>query len=370
VADEPPLVSVIIPNYNYARTLGHSIRSAHAQAYPRLEIIVVDDRSTDDSPRVAEEAARETGATVLRTAVNSGVSTARNLGAEHARGDILFFLDSDVALEPDAVGNAVRLLLAEPGLGAICGMYLPEPMFADSLVKEYRALQQYFWFNEIEGPIPGLHSALFGIRTEVFREVGPFNPRLRHTEEQEYGFRLHQRYEVRATKAIRGRHDHDADLRTVLRKVFHRTRLGIPHWIHLHRLPGGAATGGRALSAAVFLLAVADIALPFLLGPAAIAVPVLLVALAILLDLRVYRYVFRRKGVGFGLYFVCVHTLVNLTCAVAAGIGVLHGVLFPRRVRRLYATEDLVGPPAEPSAGLSAAGGTRPEAGVAREARA
>jgi GT2 family glycosyltransferase len=338
VADEPPLVSVIIPNYNYARTLGHCIRSALAQDYPRLEVIVVDDRSTDDSLQVAAA----TGVEVLQTPVNSGVSTARNLGAEAAGGEVLFFLDSDVALEPTAVANAVRILQAEPGVGAICGMYLPEPMFADSLVKQYRALQQYFWFNEIEGPIPGLHSALFGIRAEVFREVGPFNPRLRHTEEQEYGFRLHQRYEVRATKQIRGRHDHDADLRTVLRKVFHRTRLGIPHWIHLHRLPGGAATGGRALSAAVFLLAALSLPLPFLLGPAAAAAPVLLAAAAIALDLRAYRYVFRSRGPAFGLYFVGVHTVVNLTCAVAAGIGVLHAVLLPGRVRRLYATEDLV----------------------------
>jgi hypothetical protein len=352
VTDGPPLVSVIIPNYNYARTLAHCIRSAQAQRYPRLEVIVVDDRSTDDSLAVA----RATGARVLQTPVNSGVSTARNIGADAARGEIFFFLDSDVALEPDAVAHAVRILQAEPGVGAICGMYLPEPMFADSRIKQYRALQQYFWFNEIEGPIPGLHSALFGIRAEVFGEVGPFNPRLRHTEEQEYGFRLHQRYEVRATAQIRGRHDHDDRLRVVLRKVFHRTRLGIPIWLRLRRLPGGAGTRERAASSAVYLLAALAVPLPVLLGPVAAAAPVLLLGGAIGLDAGTYRYVFRHRGPAFGLYFVGVHALVNLTCAVAAGIGVLHGVLFPRRVRRLYSTADLVGTnlPADLAQGVEA----------------
>ena len=350
MADEPPLVSVIIPNYNYARTLGYCIRSAQTQDYPRLEVIVVDDRSTDDSLQVATA----TGARVLRTPVNSGVAAARNLGADHATGEILFFLDSDVALEPAAVANAVRILQAEPEVGAICGMYLPEPMFADSLIKQYRALQQYFWFNEIEGPIPGLHSALFGIRAEVFAEIGPFNPRLRYTEEQEYGFRLHERYEVRATKQIRGRHDHDDRLSVVLRKVFHRTRLGIPVWLRLRRLPGGAATGGRAASSAVFLLAALSLPLPLLFGPAAIAAPVLLLAGAIGLDAGTYRYVFRHRGPAFGLYFVGVHALVNLTCAVAAGTGVLQRVLFPRRVRRLYSTADLVPAGAGPAGGAQA----------------
>src|SRR4051794_698168 len=102
---DQPLVSVIIPNYNYARTLSACIEAVQRQTYPAIEIIIADDCSTDDSVAVA----RGHGVTVLESPVNSGVSTARNLGAEHARGDVLFFLDSDVALETDAVAKAVEL---------------------------------------------------------------------------------------------------------------------------------------------------------------------------------------------------------------------------------------------------------------------
>ena len=126
-----PLVSVIIPNYNYARTLSACIEAVQRQTYPAIEIIVADDASTDDSVAIA----RRMNVTVLEGRVNKGVSSARNRGADHANGDVLFFVDSDVALEADAVEKAVDILLREPGLGAVCGMYLAEPMFPDSLVK-------------------------------------------------------------------------------------------------------------------------------------------------------------------------------------------------------------------------------------------
>lgn len=333
---EQPLVSVIIPNYNYARTLSACIEAVQRQTYPAIEIIVADDCSTDDSVTVASRL----GVTVLESAANGGVSMARNLGAEHARGDVLFFLDSDVALEPDAVANAVEILGAEPGLGAICGMYQAEPMFPDSLVKRYRAIQQYVWFNEVDGPIPGLHSALFAIRMEVFREIGPFNSQLRWTEEQDYGFRLNARYEVRASGSIRGRHDHDGTLRVMITKVFQRTRLGAPNWIRLGALPGGAGTPYRALGSGFILAAVLSVLSSLLLGPWALIVTAVLAGVGMALDWRTYAYAYRHHGILFGLQFTVLHLLVTLTSAVAAGIGILQGLLFPAKMRRLYGVEN------------------------------
>jgi glycosyltransferase involved in cell wall biosynthesis len=331
-----PLVSVIIPNYNYARTLTACIEAVQAQTYPAIEIIVADDCSTDDSVAIA----RQLGVVVLEGAVNGGVSIARNRGSEHARGDVLFFVDSDVALEPTAVARAVEILLAEPGLGAVCGMYQAEPMFSDSLVKRYRAIQQFVWFNEVEGPIPGLHSALFAIRTDVFREIGPFNDRLRWTEEQDYGFRLNACYEVRAVSSIRGRHDHDGTLRIMLTKVFQRTRLGAPNWVRLGQLPGGAGTSYRALGSGFILAATLGLLSSPILGLWALAATAVFAGIGIALDWRTYAYAYRHHGVLFGLQFTVLHMLVTLTSAVAGGIGILQGLLFPARMRRLYGVEN------------------------------
>ncbi|MFD9544126.1 glycosyltransferase family 2 protein [Streptomyces sp. NPDC060022] len=329
---EAPLVSVIIPNYNYAPTLAACIEAAQGQTYPAIEVIVADDCSTDDSVAIA----RRLGVTVLESPVNRGVSTVRNLGAESARGEVLFFVDSDVALAPDAVAKAVEVLLADDNLGAVCGMYQAESLFPDSVVKKYRAIQQYVWFNEVDGLIPGLHSALFAIRTAVFREIGPFNDQLRWTEEQDYGFRLNERYSVWATSSVRGRHDHDGTLRVMLTKVFQRTRIGAPNWVRLRSLPGGAGTSYRALGSGFVLTAALSLLGVLLFGPLALLATAATLSVGILLDWRTYAYAYRHHGVLFGLQFTLLHLLVTLTSALAAGIGILQGLLFPRSVRRLY----------------------------------
>jgi glycosyltransferase involved in cell wall biosynthesis len=330
--NEEPLVSVIIPNYNYASTIGECIKAAQTQSYPRIEIIVADDASTDDSVAIAAGL----GVSVVQVPVNSGVSTARNLGVSHANGEVLFFVDSDVALDPDAVEKAVRYLQEDPKLGGICGMYRAEPMFPDSLVKRYRAIQQYVWFVEIEGAIPGLHSALFAMWTKTFREVGEFNDQLRWTEEQDYGFRLNAKYEVKAVPDIRGRHDHDGTLKIMLTKVFNRTRLGAPNWLRLRKMPGGAGTSSRALGSAFVL---AGLLAPFtavFLGWSALGLAAVLLGIGIICDWRTYSYAFKHEGILFGLQFVPIHLLVMLTSGVAAGIGILQGVLYPSMTRKLY----------------------------------
>jgi glycosyltransferase involved in cell wall biosynthesis len=99
-----PLVSIVIDNYNYARYVGAAIESALAQTYPRTEIIVVDDGSTDGSGSViARYAPRIT--TIFQD--NRGQSGAFNSGFESCRGDIVIFLDSDDALRPEAVSEIV-----------------------------------------------------------------------------------------------------------------------------------------------------------------------------------------------------------------------------------------------------------------------
>ncbi len=340
-----PLVSVIIPSYNSSRTLDLCLQSVAAQTYPHLEVIVVDDGSTDGSDQIA----LAHGATLVRTEKNSGQSVARNLGADHARGEILFFLDSDVALDTRGVEIAVRTLQDNPRIGAICGAYDPEPLLPTTLAAQYRTVEQYVWFNEVEGPIQGLYSALFGIRADVFREIGPFDPALRHTEDQDYGFRLLQRYEMWVTTEIHGRHDHDATLRTIFRKVFQRTRLGMQLWLRYRSLPGGAASGARAWSSATVLAMALTLPLPWLLGPLAALIPVAFAVLTLTLDFAMFRHAFASRGVGFGIYFTVVRFLVLLTTAVAASIGVVQYLLTPRTAKHGGPLATVSGSPAQGS---------------------
>ena len=99
-----PLVSIIINNYNYGRYLGAAIESALGQTYARVEVVVVDDGSTDDSRVVI---ARHVGRVVPVYKANGGQASAFNAGVAASRGDILCFLDADDAFLPHKVAAAV-----------------------------------------------------------------------------------------------------------------------------------------------------------------------------------------------------------------------------------------------------------------------
>jgi hypothetical protein len=264
------------------------------------------------------------------------VSVARNLGAAHARGDVLFFLDSDVALAPDAVAQAVALLRSDPRIGAVCGNYEPVPLNRDSLVKEYRTLYRHYWYLVAEGPIQGfLPVAIIAFPAKVWAEVGPWNPKLLQTEGAEVGERLADRYQVLLTSAVRGRHDDDATLRVALRKVFVRTRMHVPFFLQRRYAAGvvGSPESAASLTAA---LAVATLPIPLLSGAAwTLALPILALVSGLVIDRRMYRFVFSARSVGFGLFFVGMHFLVNLTIAAGAAAGILQW-LTSRSFRRLY----------------------------------
>jgi glycosyltransferase involved in cell wall biosynthesis len=102
-----PLVSVIIPAYNAAALLGETLDSVLGQTYPNLEIIVVDDGSTDATPQVLESYGDRI--LVLRQ-TNAGQAAARNHGAREAHGELLAFLDHDDLWDPDKTACQVALL--------------------------------------------------------------------------------------------------------------------------------------------------------------------------------------------------------------------------------------------------------------------
>lgn len=117
-ADGPaPLVSIIVPVYNAEDTVETSIRSLLAQTWKNIEIIAVDDASSDGSMRVLERlAAADRRIRVLRSAVNQGAYPSRNKGLKEARGDYVTVADSDDWHHPQKIECQVRSLLSHPRL--------------------------------------------------------------------------------------------------------------------------------------------------------------------------------------------------------------------------------------------------------------
>jgi len=113
-----PLVTVIIPIYNGAEFIGAAIESAQTQTYGNLELIVVDDGSTDDSLSIVHaHAARDERIRVISQA-NSGVATARNTAIEAARGEFIAPLDADDLWQPDKLTRQMNRMSE---MGDDCG---------------------------------------------------------------------------------------------------------------------------------------------------------------------------------------------------------------------------------------------------------
>ncbi|MGY1703981.1 glycosyltransferase [Geodermatophilus sp. SYSU D00697] len=112
-----PLVSVVIPCHNGGRYLGEAIESVLTQTYEPVELIVVDDGSTDESAVIAGRY----GQVRYVGQANSGPAAARNTGLDASIGTFCLFLDADDRLEPGALGTSVALLGAHPDSAFVSG---------------------------------------------------------------------------------------------------------------------------------------------------------------------------------------------------------------------------------------------------------
>ena len=109
--NEPPLVSVIALNYNSLKFIASCIESVQAQSYPAIEIIVIDNASTDDSVELAQSAIRgRSNARLIQNEHNLGFAGGMNVGAGCANGELVMFLNADVVLGIDYVAQAVAAL--------------------------------------------------------------------------------------------------------------------------------------------------------------------------------------------------------------------------------------------------------------------
>lgn len=111
-----PLVSIILNNFNYERFVGKAIQSALGQSYSNIEVVVVDDGSSDNSKHVIDTY-KEHVIPIFKK--NGGQASAMNVGFEFCHGDVVLFLDSDDILHPDASFHIAEMLVRHPNVAKI-----------------------------------------------------------------------------------------------------------------------------------------------------------------------------------------------------------------------------------------------------------
>lgn len=124
---DAPLVSVVIPVYNVSRYLHACITSVISQTYHKIEILIIDDGSTDGSGRICDRYAEKDSRIHVTHSSNRGLASARNLGLEKARGMFISFLDSDDWMELHTIETLVRAAMetdADLITAGICTEYV------------------------------------------------------------------------------------------------------------------------------------------------------------------------------------------------------------------------------------------------------
>ena len=167
------LVSMIVPAYNAERFLGETLEGAVAQTYTPVEVIVVDDGSTD----ATSEVAARFGVRVLRQS-NGGRSAARNAGIAAARGAFLAFCDADDVSMPTRIESQMTYLAEHPELG-VAGCMLE--IFMDPGVPRPRWVRP----QDLE-PHHALQTSTLLVRRELFETIGSFDTSYDSGEEHQW----------------------------------------------------------------------------------------------------------------------------------------------------------------------------------------
>lgn len=185
-SSEDGRVGVVVPAFNEARSIAACLRSLQNQRGVTIDLVVVDDGSTDDTAAIAQAA----GARVIRRSSNGGAGRARNEGVRHVEGDFLFFAEADGCYAPDFLQTCLRAL-TDPEVAASIALGVAAWTNRDNAVTR--------WGNAVWIAAHSLvalgrrGTGAWCYRREVFAALGGFDESRRHGEDLELARRLARR---------------------------------------------------------------------------------------------------------------------------------------------------------------------------------
>jgi GT2 family glycosyltransferase len=320
-------ISVVVPVHRGGDDLRRCL-SALAETVPSPhEIIVVADGATDDAGQLAESY----GARVVGTPARGGPAQARNLGARASRADILFFVDSDVMVHPDVVGQVAAMFREDPTLAAVFGSYDDDPA-ATNFLSQYRNLLHHYVHQTSREEASTFFGACGAIRRDVFDELGGYDRCYRQPaiEDIELGYRLKQAgHRIRLCKTLQVKHLKRWDVVSMLKAdFFHRalpwTELILRDRRFIDDLNLRLSSRFSVMLAWGLLLSLAGAwAWPGFLVIAATAILLLLA-----LNAPLYRFFLHKRGLWFALRAIPWHWFYYLYSGLAFAIGAIRHLLF------------------------------------------
>lgn len=321
-----PSISVIVPVYNAQNTLGETLAAACASDYPDFEVVVVDDYSTDDSRKIAEQHPVR----LVRQPRNMGVAKARNRGADEARGEVLVFIDSDIVAAPDSLMRFAEAFESDPAIKVVGGVMsgaLHDKRWGVSFI----GLKSVYILDARHRGKKTYESCCFpsyagAVTKEAFEEVGGFDTSLGGIGGEDYdlGLRLMRHHKIVYFTDIKLRHQY-LPLFPKLRQWFRRSRRVLRPFLRTkgtRKNPNGPL---EQISVALVMLALLWLLFTPLYLPATWA-SLAVFGLSVVINYHFYLYVAREKHLLFALYSVVCNTLYYLTVGIGMSLALVRQV--------------------------------------------
>ncbi|MEM1254411.1 MAG: glycosyltransferase family 2 protein [Cyanobacteria bacterium P01_H01_bin.21] len=299
-------ISVVIPVYNGGEGFYRCLTSIGESLRPPDEVVVVSDGDTDGSWQVA----KNFGATVLRLPKSEGPARARNIGAQTAQGDIIFFMDADVTLHSDTLSLVEQRFQAQSNLAALIGSYDDAPG-AENFLSQYKNLFHHYTHQVSSEVAFTFWGACGAIRRSIFLAVGGFDEGYTKPciEDIELGYRLKQMgYDIRLCKDIQIKHLKRWQPISLLRaEIFYRALPWAALILSEHRFEAdlNLSHANRLSVVGVYSLIgtlLAGFFFPWLWG-----VTVVIALGLLLINANVYRFFYAKRGMLFTLRVIPWH---------------------------------------------------------------
>jgi glycosyltransferase involved in cell wall biosynthesis len=315
-------ISIIIPNYNGSATIGKCLDAAFASRYGKFEVIVADDCSTDDSIEII----RRFPCKLVRIEKHSGVSTARNQGAQNSRGELLFFTDADCLIREDALSLA-NAAMGEYTNAVIGGTYTPLPLDADF----FSVFQSLFvHYSETKNKEPDyIAGHAMVIDADVFRKSGGFDEHfLPLFEDVDFSHRLRRAgCRLVMQPGILVTHIFNFTLLRSLRNAYQKSKYWTRYSLTNHDVlaDSGTASVELKVTVACFFLNILLMGIFFVRrNPCYLALIPFLYALNLYFIRGTISFFSREKGTRFSILAMLYYMWVY---AATAGLGVFMGIV-------------------------------------------
>jgi GT2 family glycosyltransferase len=319
-SDYNPTVSIIVPVHNGGVKFRMCLASLTACQPSADEIIVVADGHSDGSWQCAEEF----GLQVLKTPETGGPARARNLGAKKASADLLFFLDADVTVSPDAIDQVEAAFRNDPELVAVIGSYDEEP-FETNFLSQYKNLLHHYVHQCSSAEASTFWGACGAIRRETFLGLGGFDEKYLYPsiEDIELGYRLKRKgYRICLSKQLKVKHLKHWGILSLLKADFFYRALP---WTDLILREGGFIDDlNLKMSARISVISTYILLLCLLLTFWApwFFIPALFSAVLIFgLNRDLYGFFMNKRGFGFTLKTIPWHWFYYFYSGLAFAIG-------------------------------------------------